>query len=234
MTSSLHRREPQHRSSISSPKPLQTRTGPCSGPAGSRQLPGGGHIGGQRSEPGSWPPAVRGGTGRGQPCPAAPLAALAWIRQANGDPARAWEAMGKAERAAPDPSVTGLVNPVPAQRARLLLPRPRPPRPPAGHGNAASRRTTSRPTPGSRIIWCWRRCCSRKMTPAGHSGCWSGCTRQRPPSAGRAASSRPARCGRSRSRPAATRMPRWTPWPGRSPWPAAEAMSGCSPTRARR
>ena len=49
------------------------------------------------------------------------LATQAWIRQAQGDSARAREAMGEAERAAPSPSVTVLFNPVPAQRARLLL-----------------------------------------------------------------------------------------------------------------
>ena len=49
------------------------------------------------------------------------LARLAWIRQATGDAAGALEAIGEAERAAPSPAVTGLVNPVPAQRARLLL-----------------------------------------------------------------------------------------------------------------
>ena len=49
------------------------------------------------------------------------LAALAWIRQAQGDAGGALEAMGEAERAAPGPAVTGLLNPVPAERARLLL-----------------------------------------------------------------------------------------------------------------
>ncbi len=49
------------------------------------------------------------------------LATLAWIRQAQGDVAGAMEAMGEAEQAAPGPGVTGLLNPVPAQRARLLL-----------------------------------------------------------------------------------------------------------------
>jgi len=52
---------------------------------------------------------------------AAGLARLAWIRQANGNAAGALEAIGEAERAAPSPAVTGLVNPMPAQRARLLL-----------------------------------------------------------------------------------------------------------------
>jgi LuxR family maltose regulon positive regulatory protein len=49
------------------------------------------------------------------------LAALAWIRQAQGDADGAWQAMCEAERAAPGRGVTGLLNPVPAQRARLLL-----------------------------------------------------------------------------------------------------------------
>ena len=52
---------------------------------------------------------------------AAGLATLAWIRQAQGDPGGALETMGDAERAAPGPGVTVLLNPVPAQRARLLL-----------------------------------------------------------------------------------------------------------------
>jgi LuxR family maltose regulon positive regulatory protein len=49
------------------------------------------------------------------------LTALAWIRQAQGDADGALAAMGEAERAAPGPAVTGLLNPVPAERARLLL-----------------------------------------------------------------------------------------------------------------
>jgi LuxR family transcriptional regulator, maltose regulon positive regulatory protein len=49
------------------------------------------------------------------------LAALAWIRQANGDPGGAREAIADAERVAPGPDVTSLLNPVPAERARLLL-----------------------------------------------------------------------------------------------------------------
>ena len=47
------------------------------------------------------------------------LATLAWIRQAAGDPAGALDAIGEAMRAAPGPP--GLLNPVQAQRARLLL-----------------------------------------------------------------------------------------------------------------
>jgi LuxR family transcriptional regulator, maltose regulon positive regulatory protein len=51
------------------------------------------------------------------------LAALAWIRQATGDHAGALEAMSEAGRVAPSPDVAALslLNPVPAQRARLLL-----------------------------------------------------------------------------------------------------------------
>jgi LuxR family maltose regulon positive regulatory protein len=49
------------------------------------------------------------------------LATLAWIRQARGDPAGAREAIEEAGRVAPGPSVANLLNPVPAQRARLLL-----------------------------------------------------------------------------------------------------------------
>ncbi len=49
------------------------------------------------------------------------LATLAWIRQANGDPAGALEAISEAVRVAPGRAVVGLLNPVPAQRARLLL-----------------------------------------------------------------------------------------------------------------
>ena len=50
---------------------------------------------------------------------AAGLVTLAWIRQATGDPAGALDAIGEAGQAAPGPA--GLLNPVPAQRARLLL-----------------------------------------------------------------------------------------------------------------
>jgi LuxR family transcriptional regulator, maltose regulon positive regulatory protein len=49
------------------------------------------------------------------------LATLAWIRQAQGDPAGALEAIGQAERVASGSEVASLINPAPAQRARLLL-----------------------------------------------------------------------------------------------------------------
>ena len=48
------------------------------------------------------------------------LALLAWIRQAEGDGPGAMDAMAEAEGAA-DPSLTDLLNAVPAQRARLLI-----------------------------------------------------------------------------------------------------------------
>ena len=51
--------------------------------------------------------------------PAAGLVTLAWIRQATGDPAGALEAIGEAEHASP--TTAGVLNPFPAQRARLLL-----------------------------------------------------------------------------------------------------------------
>ena len=52
---------------------------------------------------------------------AAGLVTLAWIRQAGGDKAGALEAIGEADRLSPSPSVADPFNPVPAQRARLLL-----------------------------------------------------------------------------------------------------------------
>jgi LuxR family maltose regulon positive regulatory protein len=52
---------------------------------------------------------------------AAGLAVVARIRQSQGDPAGALEAMGEAGQAGLSPQVTTLFNPVPAQRARLLL-----------------------------------------------------------------------------------------------------------------
>ncbi len=49
------------------------------------------------------------------------LVTLAWIRQAEGDRAGAIAAIEEAERSAPSPAVANLLNPIPAQRARLLL-----------------------------------------------------------------------------------------------------------------
>ncbi|HET9079429.1 MAG TPA: hypothetical protein VFO01_02780, partial [Trebonia sp.] len=49
------------------------------------------------------------------------LAALAWIRQVQGDYAGALAAMNEAGQAGGDEGVASTLNPVPAQRARLLL-----------------------------------------------------------------------------------------------------------------
>ena len=49
------------------------------------------------------------------------LAVVAQIRQAHGDTAGALEAMGEAGQAGLSPQVAALLNPVPSQRARLLL-----------------------------------------------------------------------------------------------------------------
>jgi LuxR family transcriptional regulator, maltose regulon positive regulatory protein len=49
------------------------------------------------------------------------LTILAWIRQAEADPAGAADAMDEAARLAPSPAIASLLNPVPAERARLLL-----------------------------------------------------------------------------------------------------------------
>jgi LuxR family maltose regulon positive regulatory protein len=49
------------------------------------------------------------------------LVTLAWIRQAQGDPGGALEAMDEAGRDALGGAMTGLLDPVPTQRARLLL-----------------------------------------------------------------------------------------------------------------
>ena len=51
------------------------------------------------------------------------LAVLAWTRQALGDTSGALEALAEAERVDPNAAVVGLLNPVPALRARLALAR---------------------------------------------------------------------------------------------------------------
>jgi LuxR family transcriptional regulator, maltose regulon positive regulatory protein len=52
---------------------------------------------------------------------AAGLVTLAWIRQAQGDPAGAVETMGEAEQVLPDPRLVELFHPAPVQAARLAL-----------------------------------------------------------------------------------------------------------------
>ena len=63
------------------------------------------------------------------------LAVVARIRQAQGDAAGALEAMGEAGQAGLSPQVIALFNPVPSQRARLLLA--------TGHVRAAAQWTTA-------------------------------------------------------------------------------------------
>ena len=137
---------------------------------------------------------------------AAGLVTLAWIRQATGDPAGALEAIGEAGQASPGPP--GLLNPVPAQRARLLLAQGDLAAAARWTRSAASAQTTSRTTPASRGTWCWPGSCSPRTSPARRWRCWTGCTPRRPPRTGPAASSSPARCGRWRWPPAARKPTR--------------------------
>src|SRR6266496_851741 len=114
------------------------------------------------------------------------LATLAWIRQASGDPG-ALDAIDQAGLVAPGPAV-GLLNPVPAQRARLLL---------ARGEVAAVARWIQEHGLGPDDEW---------TDPVRHSRCWTECLRRRTPKTGRAASSRSRRCGHWRWRPP-TRRP---------------------------
>ena len=117
--------------------------------------------------------------------PAAGLVTLAWIRQAAGDPAGALEAIGEAEHASP--TTAGVLNPVPAQRARLLLAQ--------GDVAAAARWTDETGLhaedepryPREPDTWCWPGCCWPSIGPPRRSRCWTGCTPRRSPSTGSAA-----------------------------------------------
>ena len=159
---------------------------------------------------------------------------LACIGQAAGDLAGALEASGEAA-GMPRRSTAGLLYPAPAQRARLLLVQgdvaaaarwadesglhaedePRYPRGAgiSGAGPGAAGRGSARQ--GARVAG-----------PAARGGGRPGPDRQR--DRGR----RAAGAGAGRLRPGRRR--RSPPWPRRSRWPARRAMSGSSPTRARR
>ena len=163
---------------------------------------------------------------------AAGLATLAWIRQATGDRAAALDAMGEAGQASLGPP--GLFNPVPAQRARLLL---------AQGDLAEAARWTSE---------CGLTADDEPDYPRepGHLVLTRVLLAQGQPTQAlalldrlHAAAAAQDRVGslieigalrRWRWRPAERRLPRWPPWPGRSRSPARKAMSGSSPTRARR
>ena len=129
------------------------------------------------------------------------LAALAWIRQANGDPAGgALEAIEEAGLAAQSEAVTSLLNPVPAQRALLLA---------QGEVAAAGRWVEERGLDpdddpgypaGARVSGAGPGAAARRTASVRHSPCWSGCTRRPPPRAALAASSRSWRSGRWRGR----------------------------------
>ena len=70
------------------------------------------------------------------------LAVVAWGRHAKGEAASAREAMGEAGQVELSPQVTAMFNPVPSQRARLLLAQ--------DDVDAAAQWTTARPAPGRR------------------------------------------------------------------------------------
>ena len=142
--------------------------------------------------------------------------------------------MGEAGRAAPGPGVAGLLNPVPAQRARLLLaqgdvaaaarwveerglgPDDEPGYPREPEYLVLARVLLAQDRPGPALALLGR--LHAAATAQGRTG--SVIEIQALQALALAA--------------AARRTPQWTPWPGRSPWPARRAMSGCSPTRARR
>ena len=130
------------------------------------------------------------------------LVTLAMIRQATADPAGALEAITEAGQAAPGPA--GLLNPVPAQRAPVA----------AGPGRPGRRRpfrAGAGPQPGRRAGLCPRvRPPGPGPGPARPGPARPGTRAAGPatggggdPGPGRAASSRSARCGRWRWRPAA-------------------------------
>ncbi len=162
------------------------------------------------------------------------LAILARIRQAHGETAAALEAMGEAGQVELSPQVVPLFNPVPSQRARLLLAQ-------GDVGAAAEWAKAAGLSPEdepdyarSRRIWPWRACYSPRAVPARHSRCWRGCWPPRRARAASAASSRFRRCGRWRWPPVAITPAPSVPWPRRSRWPARRATSGSLPTRALR
>ena len=131
------------------------------------------------------------------------LAVMARIRHARGDPNGALEAMGEAGQAGLSPQVIALLNPVPSQRARLLLAQ--------GDVHAVAKWTTTaglRPDddadyPREPAYLVLARVLLAQNDPARRSRCCSGCSTPQPARAGPAASSRSRRCGRWRWPPKA-------------------------------
>ena len=150
---------------------------------------------------------------------AAPLATglvtLAWIRQASGDQPGALAAIGEAAQFAPGPAVNGLLNPVPAERARLLLAQ--------GDLAGAARWTKEKglgaddepryPSEPEHLLLA--RVLLAEGLPVRRSRCWTDCTQPRSTRIGSAVLSRPVRCGRWRWLPTARMRTRWPPWPER-------------------
>ena len=162
---------------------------------------------------------------------AAGLVTLAWIRQARGDPAGATEAMGSATQLSPGPD--GLLNPVPAHWARLLL----------AHGDlgAAADWVIERGLsaddepeyPREQGYLVLARVLVAQDQPDRALTLLTGCKRPRTASIGRAAWSPLPSCGRWPWRRPATNQAPTPAWPRRSTWPVRRGGCGCSPTRGR-
>ena len=143
---------------------------------------------------------------------AAGLAVLAWIRQAQGKAARRLEAIGEAGLASPGPDVPGLLNPVPAQRARLLLAQ--------GDVAGAARWTQERGLgAGDEPDYPWEpeylvlaRVLLAQDRPGPAFALLGRLHAAATPRAAPAASSRSRRCRRWPWCAAAMRTPRWTAW----------------------
>ena len=165
---------------------------------------------------------------------AAGLATLAWILQAEGDPAGAREAMREAIEAGPSPVVASLLNPVPAERTRLFLAQ--------GDVDVAAAWTMERglrpdgePSYASeRDYLVLARVLLAQDLSRPALGLLTGCGPRRKARAAPGASSRSVRCGHWRSGAAAMSLPPRQSLPRRSPWPPRGGIFGCSPTRARR